>query len=210
MKSKGIALWAVPLLLAGWLVQGVAVADDTPRYGPGMMGGGYPGPAPGMMGRGYGYGYGPGMMWGDDERGPWGGPGMMGGYGMGPGMMGGFGMGPGMMGGYGMGPGMMEPWWALELNDKQRSAIDGIMEDQHKAQWPQMSKMFEEQRKLDELYRAEKWDSDAIGKAYERIAKVQREMIELMTKTRNRIMEQLTPEQREQLKRYRWENRWRR
>jgi hypothetical protein len=59
------------------------------RMGYGMMG-------PGMMG--YGYGMGPGMMYG--------GRGMMGyGYGMGPGMMYG---GQGMMGyGYGMGPGMM-------------------------------------------------------------------------------------------------------
>ena len=196
MKRKGMALWAAPLLLAGWLLQGNAVADDAPRYSPGMMGGGSYGP--GMMGRGYGYG--PGMTGDDDERGPWGG------RGYGPGMMGGYGMGPGMMG---MGA-MMEPWWALELNDKQRNAIDDIMEEQHKAHWPLMSRMFEEQGKLDALYRADKWDSDAINKANERVFKVQRDMVESMVRARNRIMEQLTPEQREQLKRYRWENRWRR
>lgn len=39
---------------------------------------------------------------------PYGGPTMMGGYGMGPGMMQGYGMPHGMMGGYGMGPGMMQ------------------------------------------------------------------------------------------------------
>ena len=53
----------------------------------------------GMMG-GYGPGYGPCMT---DGCGYGYGPGMMGGYGYGPGMMGGYGYGPGnMMGGYGM------------------------------------------------------------------------------------------------------------
>lgn len=196
MNSKLITACAAPLLLAGWLVTGTAQAAEAspPGSGWGMMGGGYDGHGPGMMGPGYG----PGMRWDDDDaRGPWGGAR-------------GYGMGPGMMGGYGMGSGMMEPWWALDLNDKQRAAIDDLMAAQHKAHWPLMSRMFEAQGKLDELYRAEKWDSDAIGKAYDGLYKVQREMVEAHVRTRNRIMEQLTPEQKEQLNRYRWENRWRR
>lgn len=190
MNKKIIAAFAAPLLLAGWLVTGIAQADEPPRpgYGPGMMGG-Y-GPGPGMMGGGYGNrGYGPGMMGGGYGRG-----------GYGPGMMGG---GCGMMG-----PGMMEPWWSLDLNDKQRAEIDKIMEEQHKSHWPLMSRMFEAQGKLDELYNADKWDSNAINKAYDNLFKIQREMIESHIKSRNRIMELLTPEQREQLKRYRWERRW--
>lgn len=183
MNKKLIAAWAAPLLLAGWLATGTAQADDPPRpgYGYGMMGGGY-GMGPGMMGGGYGRGYGQGMMGG--------------GYGRG--------YGPGMMGG-----GMMEPWWSLDLTDKQRADIDKIMEEQHKSHWPLMSRMFEAQGKLDQLYNAEKWDSNAINKAYDDLFKVQREMVEAHVKNRNRIMEQLTPEQREQLKRYRWERRWR-
>jgi Spy/CpxP family protein refolding chaperone len=194
MNKKFIAAWAAPLLLTGWLVTGTAQADDPPcpGYGYGMMGGGY---GPGMMGGGYGPGKGGGY-----------GPGMMGG-GYGPGMMGG-GYGPGMMGG-GYGPGMMEPWWSLDLTDKQRSAIDKLMEDRHKNHWPRMNRMFEAQRKLDELYNAEKWDSKAIDKAYDELFKVQREVTEEHVRIRNSIMEQLTPEQREQLKRHRWENRWR-
>lgn len=189
MDKKLIAAWAAPLLLAGWLVTGTAQADDPPRpgYGYGMMGGGY-GQGPGMMGGGYGRGYGPGMMGGGYGRG------------YGPGMMG---------GGYGMMGGMMEPWWSLDLTDKQRADIDKIMEEQHKLHWPLMSRMFEAQGKLDQLYNAEKWDSNAINKAYDDLFKVQREMVEAHVKNRNRIMEQLTPEQREQLKRYRWERRWR-
>lgn len=185
MNRKIIAAWAAPLLLAGWLVTGTAQAIDPPcpGYGAGMMGGGY---GPGMMGGGYG-------------------PGKGGGYG--PGMMGG-GYGPGMMGG-GNGPGMMEPWWSLDLTDKQRADIDKIMEERFKNHWSQMSRMFEAQRKLDQLYSAEKWDSKAIDKANDELFKVQREVTEEHVRIRNRIMEQLTPEQREQMKRYRWERRWR-
>ncbi|HEY0635464.1 MAG TPA: Spy/CpxP family protein refolding chaperone [Gammaproteobacteria bacterium] len=182
MNVKNFALGVAPLLLAGWLVAGPAQADDPPRYtyGPGMMGG-Y-GPGPGMMGRGLGYGR--GMMWGDDDG--------RRGYGY----------------GYGM-HGMMEPWWSLDLDDKQRTEIDKIMAEQHKTHWPLMSRVFEAQGRLDTLYNAEKWDSNAINKAYDDLFKVQREMIESQIRTRNRIIEQLSPEQREQLKRYRWENRWR-
>lgn len=187
MNKNTIAAIAAPLLLAGWLVTGIAQADEPPRgpgYGWGMMGGGY-GPGPGMMGGGYGPGYHRGMMWGDGYgRGPWGGRG-------------------------GYGPGMMEPWWALDLTDKQRAAIDKIMEERYKNHWPLMNRMFEAQRKLDELYNADKWDSKAIDKAYDELFKVQREVAEEHVRIHNNIMEQLTPEQREQLKRYRWQNRWR-
>jgi len=194
MNKKMIAAWAAPLLVAGWLVTGTALAEEPPApgYGWGMMGGGYYGMGPGMMG-GYGPGYGSGyghhgMMWGDGYgRGPWRG------HGYGPGMM----------------SGMMEPWWALDLTDKQRAAIDKLMEDRYKSHWPQMTRMFEAQRKLDQLYNAEKWDSKAIDKAYDDLFKVQREVTEEHVRIHNSIMEQLTPEQREQLKRYRWQNRWR-
>jgi len=186
MNRKILAAGAALLLLAGWMTMGTVQADEPPGPGGGwgMMGGGNYGMGPGMMG-GYGPGYGQGMMWGDgDGHRPYGGRGN--------------GYGPGMMGG------MMGPWWALDLNDKQRAAIMSIMDEQHKTNWPLMGRLYEEQSKLNELYRADKLDSDAITKASDRIFKVQREMIEANIKTRNRIMEQLTPEQREQLKRYRW------
>ena len=199
MNKKYLAAWATSLLLAGWLVTGTAQAADEsapqpgdgwgmmgggygPGYGPGMMGGGYgPGYGPGMMGGGYGPGYGPGMMWG-------------GGYGRGP------------WGGHGYGHGMMGAWWSLDLTDKQRSAILNIMEEQHKTNWPLMGQLFEEQNQLYKLYGADKWDSDAITKAYDNLYKTQRAMIESSIKTHNRIMEQLTPQQREQLKHNRWDN----
>jgi len=176
-------------------------------YGPGY------GMGPGMMqGSGPGYGMGPGMMQG---YGP--------GYGMGPGMMQGYGpgygMGPGMMQGYGpgygMGPGMMGmgmmglgPIWSLDLNENQRRAIDNIMNEAHSQHWAMMTSTLGAYGKLRELYAAETWDAAAIGKVYDEIHKNKRAMIESGIKTRNRIYDQLTKEQREQLKRWRWSERW--
>lgn len=208
MKADAWWRWAVPLFLAVLLLGGGAAAADDPRpgYGPGMMGGW--GGGGGMM-RGYGRGYGPGMMYDDDGAG-WGygpgwGHGMMGGWGM-PGMMG---MGPGMMGG-GMGSGMMGlgPVWALELTDSQRSAIDKIMAEHHKQQWAAMSALFAAQGQLRELQLAEQWDEKAITRAYDDIFKQQRAMIEAAVRTRNRVHEQLTAEQRQQLRRWSWGGRW--
>lgn len=191
---------SLPWLMAGLLGLGAAQAVEPPRYGPGMMGG-Y-GMGPGMMG---GYGMGPGMMY--DGDGAYG-PGMMGGYGMGPGMMGGYGMGPGMMGGYGMGGMGLGPIWALELSENQRRAIDNIMAEQHKQHWAAMSAMIAAQGRLRELQMAEQWDQKAIAGVYDDIFKQQRAMIEANVRTRNRIQDQLTVEQKEQLRRWSWGGRW--
>ena len=179
----------MPLVFAALVGVNAVQADDQPSYGPGY------GMGPGMMGRGYGYGMGPGMMYGDQ-----------GGYGWGQGMMGGYGMGPGMMGGMGMmGIG---PVWSLDLKDNQRLAIDNIMREQHAQSWPLMTAMFADYGKLRELYSAETLDAAAIGKVYDDIFKNQRAMIENSIKTRNRIYDQLTKEQKEQLRQYNWGGRW--
>ena len=208
MKREAWRKWVPALLLAGVMGTSFAQADDQPTYGPGY------GMGPGMMGRGYG----PGMMYGDQDgygSGYGMGPGMMGGYGygMGPGMMGGYGsgMGSGMMGGYGMGHGMMMgigPVWAMDLKDNQRRAIDNIMREQHAQNWPLMTAMFADYGKLRELYSAENLDAGAIGKVYDDLFKNQRTMIENGIKMRNRIYDQLSKEQKEQLRNYRWGGGW--
>lgn len=182
--------WCMSLPLLAALLAGTAQAvEPQPGYGPGMMGG-Y-GMGPGMMG-----GYGPGMMYDGDGA-------------YGPGMMGGYGMGPGIMGGYGMGPGMgLGPIWALELNENQRRAIDNIMAEQHKQQWTAMSAMIGAQGRLRELQMAEQWDEKAIARIYDDIFKQQRAMIEANIRARNRIQDQLTAEQKEQLRRWSWGGRW--
>ncbi len=172
--------WGLPLVMMLLLGAGSAHAVEPRQgYGPGMMGG---------------YGMGPGMM---------------GGYGMGPGMMGGYGMGPGMMGGYGMGMGMgLGPIGVLDLNENQRRAIDNIMAEQHKQQWTAMSAMMAAQGRLRELQMAEKWDEKAIAGVYDDMFRQQRLMIEASIRTRNRIQDQLTAEQKEQLRRWSWGGRW--
>ncbi len=158
--------------------------------GPGM-GPGY-GPDHGMMGRGFGMGPGPGY-------------GMAPGQGMGPG----YGMGPGGQGmgpGYGMGPGMMMgPLWSLNLSEEQRQAIDNIMREQQQTHMQLMNQMMEESGRLQQLYSQQEWDAKAIGEVYDRIFEAQRQGITAMIESRNRIHEQLTEEQRQQLQQFRWQ-----
>ncbi len=158
------------------------------------------------------YGMGPGMMrgWDADPHQRWGdwdgwhgrgmmGPGMMYGPGpmMGPGMMYGPGsmMGPGMM--YGYGPGS-----ALNLNESQQKKIDEIQEDLRKKHWDLMGKMNDEYAKLGKLYSAEKRDPDAIDKQLQQIFNLRRQMMMEAVRAQNRMEEQLTDEQKQQLRSY--------
>jgi Spy/CpxP family protein refolding chaperone len=139
--------------------------------------------APGMMG-GYGHGYGMG-------------PGMMGGYGMGPEMMGGFG------GGFGMGAGMMGPIWRLDLSDAQRSQIFKLQDESRRRNWELMGKLQDEYAKLRDAYLASgKRDRKAIVDAYKHIGDLRLQRIEVSLDTLDKLEAVLTPQQREQLKRW--------
>ena len=109
-----------------------------------------------------------------------------------------------------MGAGMMGlgPIWSLNLSDNQRRTIDNILDQQHKLHWSMMSSLFTDYGKLSDLYDAEHLDAAAIGKVYDDLFKTQRAMIETGIKTRNRIYDQLTKEQKEQLRRDRWGRGW--
>lgn len=148
------------------------------------------------------------------------GPGMMGGYGMGSGMMGGYGpgygMGPGMMGGYGpgyghaygYGPGMMmggygmRGLWALDLKDAQRAQIAKIQDELRKKNWDLAGKSQDELANLRDAYAAPKRDRNAIIAAYKRIDELRLARIQNSLDAYDKIDAVLTPEQREQLKRY--------
>lgn len=184
------ALTALALLTA---TAALPAAEDQPAggYGPGY------GMHPGMMG---GYGMGQGMM----------GPGMMG---MGPGMMGhGMMMPPGMMndgctgmGMMGMGAGMMGgygPWGALNLSEAQQKKIVQTQNDLRKKHWDLMGKMNDEYAKLNEFYYSEPRDPAVIGKQYQRISDLRRQMMESSVDAQNRIEATLTPEQKQQLRGY--------
>jgi Spy/CpxP family protein refolding chaperone len=142
------------------------------------------------------------------------GPGMTGcygpGYGMGPGMMSGYGPGydmmvPGMMGGYGpgygMGPGMMGGWAGLDLTDAQKAQMEKIHDSLQEKHRKLMSEMWDEQAKLAKLYNAERRDPAAIGKAHDRLSKLQREALQARIEAENKFDDMLTKEQKAKVRR---------
>lgn len=190
--------------------QGSGAPGAMPGYGMGMMGGG--------MGPGYGMGSGMGMMGGMMNMMGGGcpmmgggmGPGMgmmgggMGGYGPGAGMM----MGPGMMGGmgagYGMGPGMgggMGPMAMPNLSEAQTAQLKKIQTESMKKQRALMLQMWEAQANLGDLVNAEKRDPAAIGKAYDKLADVQRQALEARIDAENKAAAVFTKEQMMQMRR---------
>jgi Spy/CpxP family protein refolding chaperone len=129
---------------------------------------------------------------------------MHGGMGPGMGMMGDCPMG--MMGG-GMGPGMgmmgggMGPMAMLDLSDAQTAQLKKIQTESKQKQRTLMRQMWEEQDKMSDLYDAEKRDPAAIGKAYGKLADLQRQALEARIEMENKMAEVLTQEQKAQMRR---------
>ena len=117
-----------------------------------------------------------------------------GGYGMG--RMGDFGMGPGMMMGYPM-------MHRLGLSDDQRAKVRKIIEQHHKEMWSAMGDMIEARNKLRDLYDEDRPDPAKVGAAFAEVSKFRRQMLEVRLRIRNEIREVLTPQQREQLGKWR-------
>jgi Spy/CpxP family protein refolding chaperone len=162
---------------AGLLVAGLVAAQPY-GMGPGMM-----------NGYGYGAGYGYGM-----------GPGMMGGYGPGAGY--GYGMGPGMMGG-GFGA---EAYAGLELTAEQRQKIAEIQQATAKAQWQLMGTMHQQGYRMYGNGGPGAFDEAAARKSFEAMSEARKAMFELQIDARKKVDAVLTPQQREQLRRY-WSSR---
>ena len=143
-----------------------------------------------MNNRGYGYGYGYGDGGGYGYGGGSGTRGYM--MGMGPGgMM----MGPGGM----MGP-MMGGLYGLDLDKNQRAQIRKIQKSMRKQHWDLMEQMMDKTDDLYELYDTDKPDADKIGKVYDEISKIKRQMLQEQIQVRNQIYEILNKEQREKFK----------
>jgi Spy/CpxP family protein refolding chaperone len=182
--KNGYKLLTTTVLTAGLLLAGAARADEVrpspPAYGPGMMGG-YGG------GYGPGYGYGPGMMGGYGRSGGWGNG------------WGGMGSMMGMMGitGHGMG---LWPYYALDLNEQQRSKMSQIQDEMRKKNWEVVGKLVDEQARLRDLYAADKRDAAAIGKQTMKIAELRRQLVEASVDAHNRIEALLSKEQKERLR----------
>lgn len=89
---------------------------------------------------------------------------------------------------------------ALDLGDEQRSRINKLSDELTHNNWVTMGSITDESAKLRDLYAADKRDPSTIGKEYQKIFDLERQMIEATIDTQNRIEELLTPEQRTQLK----------
>lgn|SRR5574340_45262 len=122
----------------------------------------------------------------------------------------------GMMGGHmggmmeGHGAGMMGSPHAhmvmsLDLSDEQRSRIIKLSDELKHDNWATKGLIMDESAKLRDLYAADKRDPSAIGKEYQKIFDLKRQMIEATITTQNRVEELLTPEQRAKLKNMRQE-----
>ncbi|MBI3901819.1 MAG: Spy/CpxP family protein refolding chaperone [Nitrosomonadales bacterium] len=126
----------------------------------------------------------PGMMMGEHGRG------MMGGHAM------------GMMGGnMEM---MMEPdrhlLDALNLSEEQRAKVNKLADELRHNNWSTQGLINDETARLRDLYEADKRDPAAIGKEYQKVFDLKRQMIETYLDTQNRIEEVLTDEQRARMK----------
>jgi Spy/CpxP family protein refolding chaperone len=116
---------------------------------------------------------------------------------MGPGMMGGYGMGPGMMGGYGYGgPYSGGP----DLTKEQAEKIDKIRDDLAKKEAPLMRQLFEEKRKLQDMYSSGA-DPTALDQAYRKTTDIERQVFDARADAQKRMNAVLTKEQRERMQR---------
>ena len=110
----------------------------------------------------------------------------------------------GMMGAHDHGMMMESPRMnmimSLDLNDAQRSKINKLSDELKHNNWTTKGLIMDESAKLRDLYAADKRDPSAIGKEYQKIFDLQRQMIEATITAQNRIEDLLTPEQRTQLK----------
>jgi Spy/CpxP family protein refolding chaperone len=141
-------------------------------------------------------------------------------YGMGPGMMNGYGvgastgMGPGMMagaGGYGMGPGMMgsfggDAYAGLDLTPEQRGKIAEIQQATAKAQWQLMGTMHEQGYRMYGNAGPGAFDEAAARKSFDAMSETRKAMFEMQVDARKKVDAVLTPQQREQVRKY-WSTR---
>ncbi|MGD8309862.1 MAG: Spy/CpxP family protein refolding chaperone [Chromatiales bacterium] len=146
-----------------------------PGKGPGMMGGPGQGMYPGMAPQGRGGPHRMGQGMGRDPQS----------------------MRGGAEGMPGPAAGQAEP---LDLSDEQSEKMRKLSDDLRKKHWELMGQMMDKRAALRDLYSEERPDPEAVGNAYEEIAKLQRQMIQSRIESQNRMLDLLTEEQRERMK----------
>jgi Spy/CpxP family protein refolding chaperone len=85
----------------------------------------------------------------------------------------------------------------LDLSKEQRDTIRKIQTNESKQHLALMEKMTKQSGELFEIYNVEKPNPDSVGKVYDEIYKIKREMIQTHIKIRNQIYDLLTEEQKE-------------
>lgn len=99
---------------------------------------------------------------------------------------------------------MMEPdmhlLGALTLSKEQQTKINKLSDELKHDNWATLGLINDETARLRDLYEADKRDPVAIGKEYQKVFDLKRQMIETYLDTQNRIEEILTPEQLAKLK----------
>jgi Spy/CpxP family protein refolding chaperone len=99
---------------------------------------------------------------------------------------------------------MMEPdmhlLGALALTKEQQSKINKLSDELKHNNWATLGLINDETATLRDLYEADKRDPAAIGKEYQKVFDLKRQMIETYLDTQNRIEDILTPEQLAKLK----------
>ena len=99
---------------------------------------------------------------------------------------------------------MMEPDMfllrTLTLSKEQQSKIHNLSDELKHKNWAAQGLINDESAKLRDLYEADKRDPAAIGKEYQKVFDLKRQMIESYLDTQNRVEEVLTPEQRAKMK----------
>lgn len=89
---------------------------------------------------------------------------------------------------------------ALALSEEQQSKINELADELKHNNWATQGLINDETAKLRDLYEADKRDTAAISKEYQKVFDLKRQMIETYLNTQNRIEEILTAEQRAKMK----------
>jgi Spy/CpxP family protein refolding chaperone len=99
---------------------------------------------------------------------------------------------------------MMEPnmhlLHALDLSAEQHAKIKKLADELKHKNWATQGLINDETAVLSDLYEADMRDPAAIGKEYQKVFDLKRQMIETYLDVQNRIEEVLTPEQRARMK----------
>jgi Spy/CpxP family protein refolding chaperone len=99
---------------------------------------------------------------------------------------------------------MMEPNMhllrALNLSEEQHAKIKKLADELKHKNWATQGLINDETAQLSDLYEADKRDPAAIGKEYQKVFDLKRQMIETYLDVQNRIEDVLTPEQRARIK----------